>query len=210
MPYVEITDTNGTQRSTVGAAIAANSWKHLAVVAAGGKITLFLDGAQYAELNAGLPAMNTPLLIGGDSTAGDVGFIGEMDELEISKVARSAGFIKLAALGQGGESASKLLAFEQDEQPTNWLSWLKGGYFGIIISSLTFDGWAVIIILTMMMVISWLVMVHKASYLNAISKGNALFLKEWRHMAGDLTVLDHADADGPRPWAGASIPTGTA
>ena len=83
-----------------------------------------------------------------------MGFNGEVDEMEISKVARPAGFIKFSAVGQG-EGGAKLLNFGADEQQTSILSWFKGGYFGIIVSSLTFDGWAVIIILMCMMALSW-------------------------------------------------------
>jgi len=37
--------------------------------------------------------------------------------------------------------------------------------------------------------------VTKVGYLNEIGKGNVLFLKEWKHIATDLTVLDDPDAD---------------
>jgi biopolymer transport protein ExbB len=197
VPFVEVTDASGTQRSKAGAPMAVNSWRHLAVVADGSKLTLYLDGESYTTLNASLPALNSPAVIGGDGSgaAAGGGFTGEMDELEISKVARPAGFIKLAAIGQGGEKAARLLTFGQDEQPTNWMSWLSTGTFGVIIKSLTVDGWVVICILGVMAVLSWFVMINKVSYLNGISKGNALFMKEWKHVAADLTVLDDADAE---------------
>jgi biopolymer transport protein ExbB len=193
-PYVE---ANG-QRSAAGSPVAINSWHHLAVVTAGPQVTLYLDGVPYGTLAASLPALNGPLQLGGDgSTEPPVGpnFVGEIDELQISKTARPAGFIKLAAFGQSGDKSASLLIFNQDEQATNWLSWLKSGTFGIIIGSLTFDGWVVIGILMVMAVLSWFVMVTKVRYLNGISKGNALFMKEWKHVASDLTVIDDADAE---------------
>lgn len=202
IPFIEV---NG-QRSKAGEAIAVNSWHHLAAVAGDSTIRLYLDGEPYATLNASLPAMNTTALIGAGSeeaVAAEDGFHGELDELNISKIARPAGFIKLAAINQGGgEKAGKLLALGADEQPTNWLSWLKGGYFGIIISSLTLDGWVVIGILMIMAVISWFVMISKASYLNAASRGNALFMKEWRHLSTDLTALDDGDIDKVKTLGG--------
>ena len=67
VPFVEVTGANGTQRSPAGAAVAPNSWHHLAIVAGWfGKITLFLDGEQYAVLNGTVPALNSPCAIGGD------------------------------------------------------------------------------------------------------------------------------------------------
>jgi len=209
IPYVEITNANGTQRTPVGAPVAAGSWHHLAVVADATKIVLFLDGDSYATLSAPLPALKGEVILGGEASVGSTdpfavksGFNGELDELEISKVARPVGFVELAAIGQSGDKAAKLLIFGQDEQPTNWFSWLKGGYFGIIVGSLTFDGWAVIIILMIMMVISWYVMISKATYLNATSKGNMLFMREWRRMAADLTALDNEDENSLKTMGG--------
>jgi biopolymer transport protein ExbB len=125
-----------------------------------------------------------------------------MDELEIAKVARSEGFIKFSALSQGGEKAAKLITLAQDEQASNWLSWLQGGTFGVIIKSLTGDGWAVIIILMGMSATSWFVMVNKVRYLNSMTTGNALFLKAWKHVATDLTILDDPDAEKSKSLGG--------
>jgi len=209
IPYVEVTNANGTQRSPVGAPVAVNSWHHLAAVAEGSKVTLYLDGESYATLGVPLPALNSAATLGGEPTPGStdpaavtVGFNGELDELEISKVARSAGFIKLAAIGQSGDKAAKLLIFDQDEQPSSLLSWFKGGYLGIIISSLTFDGWAVIIILMLMMLLSWYVMITKVKYMNEMGKGNALFLREWKQVATDLTILDDTDSEKSKSLGG--------
>jgi biopolymer transport protein ExbB len=51
----------------------------------------------------------------------------------------------------------------------------------------------VIGILGIMSLVSWYVMITKFIYVNHVQKGNKLFLKEWRHVAQDLTVLDHTD-----------------
>jgi biopolymer transport protein ExbB len=195
VPYVEI---NG-QRSPAAAPLAVNSWHHLAVVSSGPKTTLYLDGETYATLNAGLPALNSPSWLGGsdpaDTSAG-AGFAGEIDELQISRAARSASYVKFTTVSQGGgDKAARLLSLGQDESPSSVMSWLSGGTFGVIIKSLTLDGWVVICVLAVMMVLSWFVMYNKVTYLNGISKGNALFLKEWKHVAADLTILDNADAE---------------
>ena len=209
IPYVEVTSANGTVRSQPGAPVAVNTWHHLGVVAEGSKIVLLVDGESYASLSAPIPALNSTAMLGGVAAIGSTdpaavtdGFNGELDELEISKVARPAGFIKLAAIGQSGDKAAKLLLFDQDEQPSSLMSWFKGGYFGIIISSLTFDGWAVIIILMLMMVLSWYVMITKVRYMNEMGKGNALFLREWKHVATDLTILDDTDSEKSKSMGG--------
>lgn len=186
IPFVEV-DGN---RSQGGPNLAANSWHHLAVIAAGSTVTLLADGQKAADLEAPLGLSNGPLSLGGDSN-GNKGFTGELDEFELSKVARPLGFIKLAALTQGPDKAAKLLVFGGDEVKKSWFS---GGFIGVILSSLTVDGWLVICLLVVMSAISWVVMVNKARYLAATAKGNAQFFQDWKHVAADLSFLDDTDA----------------
>jgi biopolymer transport protein ExbB len=205
-PFIEV---NGS-RSAAGSPVAAASWHHLAVTADGSTITLYLDGAAYATLSAPLPGLNSPSLIGGDTptdatTTPATGFAGEMEELEISNVARTVGAIKFAAISQGTDS-SRLVAVAQDEQPP--AGWLSGtfGLFGVILKSVTVDGWVVIAILGVMSLVSWYVMITKFIYVNRVQKGNKLFLREWRHVALDLTVLDHTDTDKVMSMGGRAGP----
>jgi biopolymer transport protein ExbB len=205
VPFV---DLNGN-RTSAAAPVAANSWHHLAVVAESGKTTLYLDGAVYATLGVSLPGLNTPSIIGGDSAGASpalTGFSGEMDELEISNVARPPGWIKVAAIEQGGDSAAKIVALSPDESPP--ASWLSGslGLFGVILKSVTIDGWVVIGVLGIMSVVSWYVMVNKFLYLGVVEKGNKLFLKEWNQVALDLTVLEHADPEKVKSLGGRAGP----
>ena len=59
--------------------------------------------------------MTGTALIGGDGTDA-LGFAGEVDEVEMARVARPGGFLQLAAIGQGGtEKATKLLVPGEDE-----------------------------------------------------------------------------------------------
>ena len=117
-------------------------------------------------------------------------FIGDIDELEISKVARPAGFIRLAAIGQGLDQA-KLISFSVDEETASWLS----GYFAIILKSVTLDGWVVIGILLVMAAVSWMVMLDRASYLSRQARANARFLKSYNAVDFDLTLLSRGEAE---------------
>jgi biopolymer transport protein ExbB len=205
-PYVEVDG----QRSSVGTPFAANTWHHLAVISDGAKTSVYLDGAPYGSLAAPLPSLNSTSSLGIDSApaagSASTGFNGEMDELEISKVARPLGYIRLAALGQGGDSEAKLVALSQDEgMPASWLS-ASFGLFGVILKSVTVDGWVVIGVLGLMAVVSWYVMVSKLMYLNVVQKGNKVFLKEWSHVAVDLTVLDHGDPQNVKTLGGRATP----
>jgi len=204
IPFVEVTGPNGTARSTPGTPIAVNTWHHLAVVAAPGKVALFVDGDPYgAPLAVSLPALNTDILLGADSLAGGTrpGFAGDADELEISKIARPDGYVKFTSVSQGGsDTAEKLVAVGPDEQTSTWLS--GNSTFGILIHSLTPDGWAVICLLAIMAIVSWTVMFTKASFLNKNSKGSEHFMKAWRHVATDLTALDGGDMESAKSLGG--------
>jgi len=193
--YIEVSNGGNVQRVAAATPMLVGSWQHLAVVASAPTITLYLDGENVASLNASLPAMSSALQIGGGN------FNGELDELEMSRVARSPGFIKLAAVGQG-DKGTKLLALGAAEETTNWLSSLSSGYVGVIVKSLTFDGWIVIGILIVMSLISWWVMISKASYLNKVAKGNAEFMKVWHYVSANLSLLVHADLDHVKKLGG--------
>jgi biopolymer transport protein ExbB len=192
VPYIEVSREGKVQRSAAAAAIPAGSWHHLAMAASPTTITLYVDGGNVATLNASLPAMNSALQFGGEHLDG------ELDELEISKVTRSPGFLKLAAVSEG-EDGAKSVVVGPDEQTT---SWFTSGYLGVILESLSLDGWIVIGILAIMSLISWYVMISKAAYLNRVAKGNAQFMKAWHHVSSDLSILFHSDLEHVKALGG--------
>jgi biopolymer transport protein ExbB len=197
VPYMEI---NG-KREKAKQQVQAGSWVHLAVVGEAAKTVLYVNGEGVAVLQGGLPELNSTIYLGGEK-GGAAGFTGELDEFQIHKTARAPGWVQLAAVSQGGERSAKTVALGDVEKPRDWLSWLTTGHFGVIIKNLTFDGWAVIVILFFMAILSWYVMVSKTRYLNAIAKGNAIFMREWRHVASDLTLLDDDDVEKSRSLGG--------
>jgi biopolymer transport protein ExbB len=231
--FVEVANGGDKQRSTGGAAIAAAGWHQIAFTAKSGQITLFVDGSQAATLAASLPTMTgvaqlgsaapaaapaatptadaTPAAPAGDAAqtpapvaapAGTAaGFAGDVDEFEIAKVARPAGFIKLSAIGQGPDQA-KLMSFSVDEENSGWFS---GGYFGVILRSVTLDGWVVIGLLAIMAFISWYVMVDRISYLNRVARGNELFLGQFRETSTDIGGLLQLDSEENDPSFGGEL-----
>lgn len=200
IPFASVTDAAGTQRTSTGAVVAPATWAHLAVTVENRKVTLYLNGEVYGSATASLPALNVAATLGGDGS-GAAGYAGEIDELQISKTARPAGAIKLAVAEQGSDFA-KVLSFGEDEQQTSWLSGLKTGYVGVIIGSLTIDGWVVIGVLAVMSAISWTIMVKKGLHLRKISQGNGRFLAEWSHVANDLSVLENEEPDNAASMGG--------
>jgi biopolymer transport protein ExbB len=206
-PFVEIDGGSGAQRASATAALPANGWHHVAVTS-GDAIALYVDGAPAAKLAAMLPALDTTALIGGDvapatpsaqsarggrkkETRAAValpGFKGDLDELEIAKVERPAGFVQVSALSQGTDPG-KFLVAGQDEENGSWAS----GYLTVIVRSVTLDGWVVIGLLAVMAAVSWMVMVDRASYLRAVERANDRFTERFRHLSADLTSLVAAE-----------------
>lgn len=193
-PYVEVTRAGTTVRSTPVAKITMNKWHQLAVVASANEVSLVVDGAKFAAAPAALPALKSAARLGGDSVAGATGFIGELDEFAIAKVARTEGALKFAAVNQGidGAATMTLGAVEHADAPAAGAS-EHSGYFKVIVDSLTFDGWVVIGILAVMAVASWALMITKVGYLNAGSKGNKVFMRGWAKLSRNLHAIDGGD-----------------
>ncbi len=198
IPYVEIRNSAGTHRSSPGEAVASNAWKHLALVATNATATLFLNGKEYAKLDVAIPALASPATLGADSE-GKNGLVGELDEFAVSPTARSAGWVQFAWASQAGNDAStKLVSLGEDEGSGG------GGHnaafehvmlFGDIAKNMMFDGWLVVFFCALMAVVGWTVAIKKFLYLNQIQKGSEEFMRQWKHMASDLTALDHSDAE---------------
>ncbi len=192
IPFMEISNAAGTQRGAGATPLAAGAWKHLALVSDGKRTTLYVDGVAVANLPVALPAMNGPAFIGGDGD-GKPGFAGEIDEMEISKTARTPGFIKVSALGQGQQNAKLLVMGKPEAAAVSFLDSL--GLFGYLIKSVTVDAWVVIGILGIMSAISWIVMVAKNKYISSLAKGSKEFINQWHHLSGDLTAIDTDDEE---------------
>ena len=181
-PFVEV----GGQRIAAAQAIQPGQWTHIAVTADGKTVTLYVNGASAGSAQTALPALNTATAFGADvnPTGGLTAFIGSMDEIRLSKVARPAGLIHADALGQGSES--KLVQYGTDEKKSGF----GFGYFGIIVQHVTIDAWTVIAILGLLAALSWYVMWTKGSYVSAVDAANRVFVNVYRDSGGDLFKLD--------------------
>jgi biopolymer transport protein ExbB len=179
-------------RATLGGAPATvsqssdvtfNQWHHVALTAGNGKLTLFIDGIAAGSVPVTLAEIGGNFTIG---AANGARFLtGEIDEVEVSKVARSADWIKASARGQGMDA--NLVVYGADGQR-------EGGgqtsYFVTIAKNLTIDGWVVIGICMAMLVIALMIMVVKAIFLSRVENANVKFLRDFRRLSGDATALD--------------------
>lgn len=177
VPVVRISTGLAPVEVRASAPLQAGSWQHLGFSLAG-DLTLYVAGKAVATL----PAQAFEL--GGLVKVGS-GFSGQIDELQVSKTARSADWFALAAGGQGPEA--KLVAVTAEDAGSG-----GGGqhaYFGILIKNLTLDAWVVIVILMAMFAIALGVMVAKARMVSRIDTHNRLFLKRFRDAADDFLNL---------------------
>ncbi|MCC2681733.1 MAG: outer rane transport energization protein ExbB [Nitrosospira multiformis] len=160
---------------------AAGQWHHVGFTISDA-LRLYIDGKAAGEArNAVLPAGTVTL--GGR-------FKGEMDEAQVSGLVRAAEWIAVqAALGPDG----KLVVMGEEET-------IEGGsdasHMGIILKSLTVDGWVAIGLLTVMLLIAIWVMYSKAVYINRVDKSNNRFMDKFRELSTDLAMIDKAQGLG--------------
>ena len=125
-------------------------------------------------------------------------FVGELDEFSIAKAARSASWIKLAAVNQGASDASQRavsLAKVEGEAAKAQSKFMEHlTLFRDIANNMKFDGWIAVGICFVMIVVCWTVAIRKFIYLNSIEKGSRIFLEQWKHLSTDLTALNPEDS----------------
>jgi len=153
----------GTLSTPPAGQLQAGVWQHVALVINGG-LVVYLNGNEISRANVSVPAL------GGQAAFGS-GFKGELDELQIATVARSADWIKLAAGGQGPEQ--KLVGTAPGEGAA---AEEGSSYLRILLSAVTLDGWIVIGVLAVMFVVSFWVMISKAFVVRRLTRDNAKFM----------------------------------
>jgi biopolymer transport protein ExbB len=164
--------------------LTTGDWHHLALTLGGGQLTLYVDGTQAGQAPAQAVDIAGTLTVGG-SAAGDSYFTGDMDELEVSDIARSADWVKAAATSQG--MMAPLITYGNDEQKSSSSS---PSYFATTLRNVTADGWVIIAILSVMFLAAVAIMGSKAFYFSRVARANSKFLTEFRKMTDDPAALE--------------------
>ena len=165
-PYVRLAGGTGAPTIVTGLDLTLNEWHHVALRAGDGRLNLFVDGEDVASMDADIPEIDAPLVIG-QSMGGTNGFVGELDELEVASTVRSADWLKAAVASQG--LTGNLVVYGGDAQRD------QGGgesYFATTMRNVTIDGWVVIAVLGVMFAVSVWVIVGKAFALSRIEREN--------------------------------------
>lgn len=194
-PFATVTNNGSPTRIEAGDPVATGTWRHLAVVADGSSITLFVNGRAAGTAAARLPSLNADTLIGRPAGEGE-GFAGQIDELNIARAARSEAFLLFQASNQGTtQRATRLVSLGTagaGEGPSGFAQ--AGGYFAILVNAITTEGWIILWMLAAMSIFSWIVMLIKYLGLSSLAKANEQFVKLWAHVSNDLAVLDNPQA----------------
>jgi biopolymer transport protein ExbB len=157
------------------APLNTGQWQHLGFTISDA-LRLYINGKPAGEApGAALPTSGAAL---------GLGFKGEMDEVQVSGLVRSPEWLAAQA-AQGPDGKLILLGEEETAE-----GGAEASHMGIILKSLTVDGWVAIGLLSVMLLIAIWVMYSKAVYINRVDKSNSLFMGRFRELSTDLTVID--------------------
>ena len=167
-------------------ALSTGEWHHLALTAGSGQLALFVDGESAGTSPVTLNEIGGALTVGA-GTGNAHAFSGELDELEVSNVARPAAWLKAAARSQGVVAPLVVYGGDATNESDSGQS-----YIGTTLRSVTLDGWIIIGILAILFFLSVAIMIGKLAFLGRVTKGNRQFLGEFRKMGDDPAALERA------------------
>ena len=180
VPFVEIDG----QRAVAAQPLNPGQWQHVALTAEGAKVTLYINGREGAALAQAMPAFNSDIAIGADLHEGPFQpFVGAIDELRLSKVARPAPLLLADATSQGAES--KLVAYGVDEEQSGF----GFGSLGFLLNAVPVDAWVIIAVLVLMMFQSWIIMLRKNRTLSRVTAANEDFRVQFAKVGTRLEMF---------------------
>lgn len=192
--YARVGTTNGQVFETDKSAdLALTQWHHVMVTAASNqRLTIYLDGLEmfFVTLQGSFPEFKNDYVVGA-AADGSHGFGGDLDEIRLSATVRPLAWARAAFASQGPEGL--LYSFGTAEAGGG------GGmpvfYLGTILKNITIDGWLVIGLLIVLMIISWIIFLGKAYYLWNAGKENQAFSTEFKKMDNPVALYDPENGD---------------
>jgi biopolymer transport protein ExbB len=156
------------------------SWHLLAVTAEPSKrMVVYLDGAEVASANlpGPLPEPASDICIG--SSIKKSGFFsGDLDEIQLSKVARSSEWLRAAFKGQGPDNVLASVMEEEGAAATG--ESLTVHLIKVVARTITLDGWLVIGTLAILGAFCWIIFLTKTISVRQIRRDNSLFSRQLR------------------------------
>ncbi len=156
--------TIGETQLAAATAIDPESWTHLALVqGADGRATLYVNGQPAGSGQATTGSQRGNIIIG-------QGFAGQIDNLRLAKTARTSDYINAVALSDNGRG---LVTFGADEEKHG--GGFEVGYFVTVVKNVTLEGWIVIGLCAILLVLALMVMVQKSRAVGRIERENRSF-----------------------------------
>ncbi|HEX8874746.1 MAG TPA: DUF2341 domain-containing protein, partial [Nitrosospira sp.] len=172
---------SGSASLVSAAPLNTGKWQHLGFTISDA-LRLYINGRPAGEApGAARPTSSATL---------GLGFKGEMDEVQVSGLVRSADWLAVQA-AQGPDGNLISLGEEETAESGGGTS-----HMAIILRSLTVDGWVAIGVLSVMLCIAIWVMYSKAVYINRVDKSNGRFMDKFRELSTDLAMIDKAKGLG--------------
>jgi biopolymer transport protein ExbB len=199
--YADLEDHKHTTRVEGTIAVIPGEW-HSIAVSIGKDTALYVDGMPAGTGPSGiLPQLNADILIGARDDQGGA-ILGDIDEVQISKVARSAWWARVNALGQS--PAATLVTYGTDESKGS--SGKFAAYVAMmrhLLSQVSVDGLLVITITGLMGLASFQVLVAKAALLRRVEREDTEFHEGFtRNFQRDIRAV----SDGGTPAANEDYP----
>jgi biopolymer transport protein ExbB len=158
-----------------GSPLKAGQWQHLGFTISDA-LRIYINGKAAGEApGAVLPT---------GSAALGIGFKGELDEVQVSALVRGADWLA-AQSAQGPDGRLVTLGEEETAE-----GGAEASHMGIILKSLTVDGWVAIGLLSIMLLIAIWVMYSKAVYINRVDRSNSRFMDKFRELSTDLAMIE--------------------
>ncbi len=172
-----------------------SSWHHLAVTAEPSKrLTIYIDGAETAWVNlpGALPEPASDLCVGASLNGGDF-FSGDLDEIQLSKTARPAEWIRAAVKGQGPDNI--LASVMEEEVFAGSGETLTIHLIKVVARTITLDGWLVIGTLVILGSLCWIIFLTKLVTLRQTSRANESFTNQLRE-SPELETIYNQEENG--------------
>jgi biopolymer transport protein ExbB len=166
-------------------------WHHLALTVAAGQLMLYVDGLAAGQAALASQEIAGTLTIGASGHGGNF-FSGQIDQVEVAKVARSPDWIKAVARAEG--TTAPLVVYGADGQKA---SGGQASYFATIAKNLTVDGWVVIVICLTMLALALVIMVLKTVFLSRVERANGKFLRDYHQISSPASTPSAAADDTP-------------
>ncbi|MDY6905457.1 MAG: DUF2341 domain-containing protein [Thermodesulfobacteriota bacterium] len=173
--YCRVTDAvAGTARTTEKVAdLALETWQRLAVtITPDGRVGLYLDDLEITWMNlANSFTMPAGPVAMGAALDGSHSFVGDLDEVRLSNMARSDGWILTGFKNQGPEIAFSGFGMEEVYEGGG----LPTFYLGTIVKNITLDGMFIIFILLAFAVLTCFLFIARAVMLHMNQRDNKEF-----------------------------------